>query len=45
MAHNNTIFAQLLKLVPRHEFETLAKKCTIKADSCGKQTINGVRLD
>ena len=25
MAHNNTIFAQLLKLVPRHEFETLAK--------------------
>ena len=25
MAHNNTIFAQLLKLVPRHEFENLAK--------------------
>lgn len=25
MAHHNTIFAQLLKLVPRHEFETLAK--------------------
>lgn len=25
MAHNNTIFAQLLKLVPRHEFEALAK--------------------
>lgn len=26
MAHNNTIFAQLLKLVPRHEFESLARK-------------------
>ena len=26
MAHHNTIFAQLLKLVPRHEFEVLAKK-------------------
>ncbi len=26
MAHSNTIFAQLLKFVPRHEFETLAKK-------------------
>ena len=25
MAHHNTIFAQLLKLVPRHEFETLTK--------------------
>jgi len=25
MAHNSTIFAQLLKLVPRHEFEVLAK--------------------
>ena len=25
MAHNNTIFAQLLKLVPRHEFEHIAK--------------------
>jgi len=25
MAHNNTIFAQLLKLVSRHEFEGLAK--------------------
>lgn len=25
MAHNNTIFAQLLKLVSRHEFESLAK--------------------
>ena len=24
MAHCNTIFAQILKLVPRHEFETLA---------------------
>jgi hypothetical protein len=24
LAHHNTIFAQLLKLVPRHEFETLA---------------------
>lgn len=26
MAHCNTILAQLLKLVPRHEFETLAKQ-------------------
>ena len=24
MAHHNTVFAQLLKLVPRHEFESLA---------------------
>jgi len=24
MAHHNTVFAQILKLVPRHEFETLA---------------------
>jgi len=26
MAHHNTIFSQLLKLVSRHEFETLAKE-------------------
>lgn len=26
MSHHNTIFSQLLKLVPRHEFETLAKQ-------------------
>ncbi len=26
MAHCNTIFSQLLKLVSRHEFETLAKQ-------------------
>ncbi len=26
MAHNNTPLSQLLKLVPRHEFETLAKQ-------------------
>ena len=26
MAHNNTVFAQLLKMVPRHEFETLANR-------------------
>lgn len=25
MAHHNTVFAQLLKLVPRHQFESLAK--------------------
>ena len=25
MAHSNTVFAQLLKLVPRHQFEALAK--------------------
>ena len=24
MSHHNTVFAQLLKLVPRHQFETLA---------------------
>jgi hypothetical protein len=26
MAHNNTVFSQLLKLVSRHEFESLAKQ-------------------
>jgi len=26
MAHSNTVFFQLLKLVPRHEFEALAKQ-------------------
>lgn len=26
MAHHNTVFAQLLKFVPRHEFETLANE-------------------
>ena len=26
MAHCNTIFSQILKLVPRHEFETLANQ-------------------
>lgn len=26
MSHRNTIFAQLLKFLPRHEFETLAKE-------------------
>ena len=26
MAHHNTVFSQILKLVPRHEFEALAKK-------------------
>ena len=26
MAHHNTVFSQLLKFVPRHEFETLAKQ-------------------
>ena len=26
MAHCNTIFSQILKLVPRHKFETLAKQ-------------------
>lgn len=26
LAHNNTVFSQLLKLVPRHEFETLARQ-------------------
>lgn len=26
MAHHNTVFAQLLKFLPRHEFETLAKE-------------------
>ncbi len=25
MAHHNTVFSQILKLVPRHEFESLAK--------------------
>ena len=26
MSHNNTVFSQLLKLLPRHEFETLSKQ-------------------
>ncbi len=26
MAHHNTVFSQLLKFIPRHEFETLAKR-------------------
>lgn len=26
MAHHNTVFAQLLKFIPRHEFETLANR-------------------
>ena len=26
MSHTNTIFSQLLKLVPRHEFESLANQ-------------------
>jgi len=26
MSHNNTVLFQRLKLVPRHEFETLAKQ-------------------
>ena len=26
MAHHSTVFSQLLKLIPRHEFETLAKQ-------------------
>jgi len=26
LAHQGTVFAQLLKLVPRHQFETLAKQ-------------------
>ncbi|PIE82965.1 MAG: hypothetical protein CSA09_04020 [Candidatus Contendobacter odensis] len=26
MAHNNTVFSQLLKLAPGHEFESLAKQ-------------------
>jgi len=26
LSHHNTVFSQLLKLIPRHEFETLAKQ-------------------
>ena len=26
MSHHNTVFLQLLKLIPRHEFESLAKR-------------------
>ena len=26
MAHNSTVLAQFLQLVPRHEFESLAKR-------------------
>ena len=31
MAHHNTVLSQLLKMVPRHEFESLAKSI-IRAD-------------
>ena len=36
MAHYNTIFSQILKLVPRHEFETLATQ-----HHCGRSFRNG----
>jgi len=26
LAHHNTVFSQVLKLIPRHEFESLARK-------------------
>ena len=26
MAHHNTLLSQMLKLIPRHEFETLARE-------------------
>ena len=26
MSHNNTVFSQILKFIPRHEFETLADR-------------------
>ncbi|WP_425443947.1 DUF4372 domain-containing protein [Thioalkalivibrio denitrificans] len=26
LSHHNTVFSQLLKLIPRHEFETLANQ-------------------
>ena len=26
MAHHNTVFAQMLKFIPRHEFESLANQ-------------------
>ena len=26
LSHHNTVFSQLLKMIPRHEFETLAKQ-------------------
>ena len=44
MAHNNTVFAQLLKLVSRHEFETLAKQHHSGGKLRKTSQINRVRL-
>lgn len=40
MAHTSTILSQILKMVPRHEFETLAK-----AHHCGRQFRQSSRWD
>ena len=43
MAHNNTVFSQLLKLIPRHEFESLANQhhsgCTLRRMSRWSQFV------
>ncbi len=31
MSHYNTVFSQLLKLIPRHEFESLAKQAPYRS--------------
>ena len=35
MAHHNTVFAQMLKLIPRHEFESLGTSIILVADCAG----------
>ena len=44
MAHHNTVFAQMLKLIPRHEFESLAKQHhsgrTLRKMTCWTQFIS-----
>ena len=37
MAHCNTVLSQLLKWVPRHEFETLAKQHHMAARSVSRR--------
>ena len=44
MAHHNTVFAQMLKLIPRHEFESLAKQHhsgrTLRKMTCWTQFVS-----
>ena len=44
MPHHNTVFAQMLKLIPRHEFESLAKQHhsgrTLRKMTCWTQFVS-----